>query len=52
MAVALAVAINGALFAVLDGLLFRPLPFQDPDQLVSIDYRQIGGRPRLPSDIG
>lgn len=32
MALALAVAITSALFSVLDGLLFRQLPFRDPDQ--------------------
>lgn len=45
IAVALAVAVNSALFSVLDGLLFRPLPFQDPDRLVAVDYRQVDGRP-------
>lgn len=43
MAIALAVAINGALFSVLDGLLFRPLPLQDPDRLVAIGYRSLDG---------
>jgi len=44
-AVALALAINGALFSVVDGLLFRPLPFQNHDRLVAIGYRQSGGQP-------
>jgi hypothetical protein len=44
-AVALAIAMNSALFSVLDGLLFRPLPFQTPDRLVAISYRQVGGQP-------
>ena len=43
-AVALAVAITTALFSVLDGLLFRPLPFHDPDRLVAVDYRLVDGR--------
>ena len=43
-AIALAVAINTALFSVMDGLMFRPLPFSDPNQLVAISYRQVGNR--------
>ena len=33
-AIALAVAANGALFSIFDGLLFRPLPFHEPDRIV------------------
>ncbi len=44
-AVAMAVAITTALFSVMDGLLFRPLPFADPDQLVAIDFPLVGGEP-------
>jgi putative ABC transport system permease protein len=43
--IALAIALNSALFSVLDGLLFRPLPFDRPSALVAIDYRRIDGRP-------
>jgi putative ABC transport system permease protein len=41
----LAIALNSALFAVLDGLLFRPLPFDRPDELVALDFRSVGGTP-------
>jgi hypothetical protein len=43
--IGLAIAINSALFSVVDGLLFRPLPFHQPNQLVAIEYRRDGARP-------
>ena len=43
--IGLAIAINSALFSVLDGLLFRPLPFHESNQLVAIEYRRDGARP-------
>lgn len=39
-----ALAMTLALFSVLDGLLFRPLPFRESDRLVVVDYRPVGGR--------
>jgi hypothetical protein len=42
--IALAIAITTALFSVVDGLLFRPLPFERPDELVAIDFRAVGGQ--------
>jgi len=33
---AFAVAANTALFSIVDGLLFRPLPFKNTDQLLAI----------------
>jgi predicted permease len=45
IAVALAVVVTSALFSVLDGLLFRPLPFQDPEALIAVEYRPLGGGP-------
>jgi predicted permease len=44
-ALGLAVALNSALFSILDGVLLRPLPFRDPEQLVVIGFRQDGNRP-------
>lgn len=41
--VSLAIAINCALFSVMDGLLFRPLPFRSPAELVAIEYRWVAG---------
>ena len=40
--IGLAIAINTALFSVMDGLLFRPLPFRNPDELIAIEYRRTG----------
>jgi predicted permease len=42
---ALAIAMTSALFSVVDGLLFRPLPFHDAQAIVQIDYRRVGRRP-------
>ena len=38
----LAIGANVAVFSVIDGMLFRPLPFPDADRLVAIDA-EIGG---------
>jgi putative ABC transport system permease protein len=45
LAIAIALAIVTALASVVDGLLYRPLPFRDSGQLVVIDYRRDGARP-------
>jgi predicted permease len=44
VSLAAAVAVTSALFSVIDGLLFRPLPFKDPDRLVAIAYPRTEGR--------
>lgn len=45
LAIALSMAITGALFSIVDGLLLRPLPFANPEALVALRYRQAGERP-------
>jgi putative ABC transport system permease protein len=42
--IAFALAINSALFSVMDGLLFRPLPLKSPEELASITYRRVDGQ--------
>jgi predicted permease len=42
-AIAMAIAVNAALFSVLDGLQFRDLPFEESDELVAVDYRREAG---------
>lgn len=42
---AVSIAVTTSMFSVVDGLLFRPLPFTEPEQLVSVGYRLAGGRP-------
>ena len=45
IATALAIATMTALFSIVDGLLFRPLPFPNPSELVAIDVPSSNGRP-------
>jgi predicted permease len=53
--VALSIALSTTVFAVVDGVLFRPLPYADADELVAVDlgfFRDgvLGGRVR-PEDL-
>src|SRR3990172_6924863 len=41
--IALVIALTSALFAITDGLLFRPLPFPDPRSRITLDFRRVGG---------
>ena len=41
----LALAIVTALSSIVDGLLFRPLPFPDAGRILAVDYRRDGNRP-------
>lgn len=53
-AIALSVAVICSLFSVVDGLLFRPLPFPAADRLVAMEYRLVGGpspNPRSPGFV-
>ena len=42
--IALALAVTTAIFTVVDGLHFRPLPFKEPEQLAVLKYRDVAGQ--------
>ena len=46
---ALAIGVNTAAFTVVDGMLFRPPPFEDPDRLVSVYQDSDDGEPSSTS---
>lgn len=53
--VALSIALSATVFAVVDGVLFKPLPYDDVDRLVAIEFgfsddRSVGGR-IAPEDL-
>src|SRR5687768_11602589 len=43
LCVALGVGANSAVFAVVDGVLRRPLPYPDPERLVAVWERRLDG---------
>jgi predicted permease len=46
-ALALGLAFSTAVFAVVDGVLFRPLPYRDADRLFTVDVRMPAGEGRF-----
>ena len=48
---AFAIALNAATFSVVDALLFRPLPYRDPDSLYGVqDIRRAASNEYLSAD--
>ena len=52
LTVALGIGANTAVFTLVDGVLLRPLPFEDPDELLSLEHLGRDGQDELPMSAG
>jgi hypothetical protein len=52
LTLALAIGANTAVFSLVDGVLIRPLPFRDSEELVSIQHLGREGADELPMSTG
>jgi putative ABC transport system permease protein len=52
LTLALAIAANTAVFTLVDGVLIRPLPFRDSEELISIEHLGREGADELPMSPG
>ena len=48
----LGIGATTAVFTLVDGVILEPLPFPDPDELVSVQHEGRGGEDRLPISVG
>ncbi|MDA0327493.1 MAG: ABC transporter permease [Gemmatimonadetes bacterium] len=52
LTLALGIGANTAVFTLVDGVLLSPLPFEEADQLVSLEHRGRDGQDELPMSLG
>ena len=52
LTLALGIGVNTTVFTLVDGVLIRPLPFPDSDQLIALRHEGRGGQDQLPMSDG